>query len=69
MSKSARSSLKLTLMTLISRVLGLFRDHFLARFFGTGIIATYWEIAYMLPNMLRNLFAEGFYPKHLFLFI
>jgi putative peptidoglycan lipid II flippase len=59
MSKSARSSLKLTLMTLISRVLGLFRDHFLARFFGTGIIATYWEIAYMLPNMLRNLFAEG----------
>jgi len=59
MSKSARSSLKLTVMTLISRVLGLFRDHFLARFFGTGIIATYWEIAYMLPNMLRNLFAEG----------
>jgi len=59
MSKSARSSLKLTLMTLISRVLGVFRDHFLARFFGTGIIATYWEIAYMLPNMLRNLFAEG----------
>jgi putative peptidoglycan lipid II flippase len=59
MSKSDRSSLKLTLMTLISRVLGLFRDHFLARFFGTGIIATYWEIAYMLPNMLRNLFAEG----------
>ena len=59
MSKSARSSLKLTLMTLVSRVLGLFRDHFLARFFGTGIIATYWEIAYMLPNMLRNLFAEG----------
>lgn len=44
---------------MISRVLGLLRDHFLARFFGTSIIATYWEIAYMLPNMLRNLLAEG----------
>ncbi|GIX40798.1 MAG: putative lipid II flippase MurJ [Leptospiraceae bacterium] len=59
MSKSARNSLKLTLMTFISRILGLIRDHFLARFFGTSLIATYWEIAYMLPNMLRNLLAEG----------
>lgn len=59
MSKSARSSLKLTFMTSLSRILGLIRDHLLARFFGTSIYATYWEIAYMFPNMLRNLLAEG----------
>lgn len=44
---------------MISRVLGLVRDHFLARFFGTGMISSFWEIAYMFPNMLRNLLAEG----------
>lgn len=44
---------------MISRVLGLWRDHFLAKFFGTSIIASYWEIAFMFPNMLRNLLAEG----------
>lgn len=42
-----------------SRVLGLIRDHYQAVFFGTGPIATAWEIAYMFPNMLRNLLAEG----------
>lgn len=46
-------------MTMISRVLGLVRDHYQAVFFGTGPIAAFWEIAYMLPNMLRNLLAEG----------
>lgn len=46
-------------MTMVSRVLGLIRDHYQAVFFGTGSIAAFWEIAYMLPNMLRNLLAEG----------
>ncbi len=46
-------------MTLVSRLLGVVRDHFQARFFGTTILAEYWEIAYMLPNLLRNLLAEG----------
>lgn len=44
---------------MISRILGLVRDHYQAVFFGTGSVAAYWEIAYMLPNMLRNLLAEG----------
>ncbi len=44
---------------MVSRVLGLARDNLQARFFGTSIISEYWEIAYMLPNMLRNLLAEG----------
>ena len=59
MSQTARNSLKLSFFTIISRFLGLMRDHYQAVFFGTGPIATAWEIAYMLPNMLRNLLAEG----------
>ncbi|MCS7204910.1 MAG: murein biosynthesis integral membrane protein MurJ [Leptospiraceae bacterium] len=59
MSSSAKASVKLTFLTFISRILGLIRDHLLARSFGTGIYSTYWEIAYMFPNMLRNLLAEG----------
>ena len=59
MSAVARSSLRLSLFTMISRLLGLVRDHFQAVFFGTGPIAAAWEIAYLLPNMLRNLLAEG----------
>ena len=42
-----------------SRILGLIRDHYQAVFFGTGPLATAWEIAYMFPNMLRNLLADG----------
>ncbi len=59
MSKAARNSLKLSLFTIVSRILGLLRDHYQAVFFGTGPIAAAWEVAYMLPNMLRNLLAEG----------
>ncbi len=58
-AQAARNSLKLSALTMVSRVLGLLRDHFQAVFFGTGPVATAWEIAYMLPNMLRNLLAEG----------
>ncbi len=59
MSKTARNSIKLSSFTIVSRFLGLLRDHYQAVFFGTGVVATAWEIAFMLPNMLRNLLAEG----------
>lgn len=56
---TARSSIKLSFLTIVSRVLGLLRDSFQAHFFGTGVYAAIWEVAYLLPNMLRNLLAEG----------
>ena len=59
MSASARNSLKLSLLTIGSRVLGLFRDHYQAVFFGTGPIAFAWEIAIILPGVIRNLLVEG----------
>ncbi len=59
MSSAARNSLKLSAFTIASRLLGVVRDHFQAVFFGTGAVAAAWEIAYLLPNMLRNLLADG----------
>lgn len=45
--------------TVISRILGLGRDIMKAFAFGTGLMAVAFDIAFRLPNMLRNLVAEG----------
>ncbi|TGK05388.1 murein biosynthesis integral membrane protein MurJ [Leptospira langatensis] len=59
MSQAAKRSFALSFYTLISRILGLFRDHFMAVSFGTGMVASAFSVAYRLPNMFRNLLAEG----------
>ncbi|MAD91595.1 MAG: murein biosynthesis integral membrane protein MurJ [Gammaproteobacteria bacterium] len=46
-------------MTLISRVLGLFRDIVFAQYFGAKIVMDAFLVANRIPNMLRRLFAEG----------
>ncbi|TAG25721.1 MAG: murein biosynthesis integral membrane protein MurJ [Rhodobacterales bacterium] len=45
--------------TLISRVAGLVRDIFLAKYLGDGPVAQAFVIAQSLPNMFRRFFAEG----------
>lgn len=45
--------------TLLSRVLGLFRDILQAKFMGTGHSMDAFSIAYLIPNLLRRLTAEG----------
>ena len=45
--------------TLISRILGFVRDMLLARWFGTSISADAYYVAFRIPNMLRELLAEG----------
>lgn len=50
---------KLSLGTLLSRLLGVVRDMLRAYLFGTGIAADAFTVAFRLPNMLRALFAEG----------
>jgi putative peptidoglycan lipid II flippase len=45
--------------TMTSRVLGLVRDQVLAFFFGAGDAMDAFRIAFRLPNILRDLFAEG----------
>lgn len=46
-------------MTLLSRVMGLIREMTRARFLGTSASADAFSIAFMLPNLLRRLFAEN----------
>jgi len=45
--------------TFLSRVLGLVRDMVVARFFGAGMAADAFFVAFRIPNLLRRLFAEG----------
>jgi putative peptidoglycan lipid II flippase len=45
--------------TMTSRVLGLVRDQVLAYLFGAGDAMDAFRIAFRLPTMLRDLFAEG----------
>jgi putative peptidoglycan lipid II flippase len=45
--------------TLVSRVLGFIRDMILANLFGATIAADAFYVAFRIPNMLRELFAEG----------
>ncbi len=45
--------------TLLSRILGLFRDIILAKFIGAGMVADAFYVAFRIPNLLRRLFAEG----------
>jgi len=45
--------------TFISRILGLVRDMVVARFFGAGMAADAFFVAFRIPNFLRSLFAEG----------
>jgi putative peptidoglycan lipid II flippase len=45
--------------TSLSRILGLVRDMVIARFFGSGMAADAFFVAFRIPNLLRRLFAEG----------
>jgi|SRR5579884_713194 len=45
--------------TLISRILGFVRDMVLANLFGATMAADAFYVAFRIPNMLRELFAEG----------
>ena len=45
--------------TIISRLLGYFRDILIAIFLGTGLLADAFFVAFRIPNTFRRLFAEG----------
>src|SRR3972149_4693956 len=44
--------------TLISRIFGFIRDMVVARVFGAGMVADAFFVAYRVPGLLRELFAE-----------
>ncbi|HET9326891.1 MAG TPA: murein biosynthesis integral membrane protein MurJ [Candidatus Eisenbacteria bacterium] len=45
--------------TLLSRVLGLIREQVMATLFGAGFASDAFNVAFRIPNLLRDLFAEG----------
>ncbi len=50
-------------MTMISRILGLVRDRVIAEYFGAGVGADAFFVAFKIPNFLRRLFAEGAFSQ------
>jgi putative peptidoglycan lipid II flippase len=59
MPDALRSSLSLSVAIMASRVLGLGREVVFAALFGAGAIADAYQVAFRVPNLLRDLFAEG----------
>jgi putative peptidoglycan lipid II flippase len=49
----------MSLATATSRILGLARDQMIAYFFGSGLISDAFFMAFRIPNLLRDLLAEG----------
>ncbi len=45
--------------TLLSRILGFIRDAVIAAYFGAGMSADAFVVAFRIPNLFRRLFAEG----------
>ncbi|GMM92351.1 murein biosynthesis integral membrane protein MurJ [Qipengyuania sp. MTN3-11] len=46
-------------LTAVSRVFGFVRDMLVARVLGATPMGDAWQLAFMLPNIFRRLFAEG----------
>lgn len=54
-----RSTLVMSSATSLSRVLGLIREQTIAYFFGVSGLTDTFNVAYRIPNLLRDLLAEG----------
>src|SRR5215203_3340222 len=55
----ARSAGIVSIAVMVSRVLGLVREMIFARFFGAGYLYDAFVVGFRIPNLLRDLFAEG----------
>ena len=58
-SRLARSAGIISIATLASRVLGVARESVIASYFGASAAKDAYEVAFRIPNILRDLFAEG----------
>ena len=58
-TRLAKSAGVIGAATLTSRLLGLIRDQVLAYLFGAGNAMDAFNVAYRVPNLMRDLFAEG----------
>jgi putative peptidoglycan lipid II flippase len=58
-AETLRSSAKLSVAVLASRVLGVARDALFGGVFGVSWLTDAYFVAFRIPNLLRDLFAEG----------
>ena len=58
-ARIARAAGLVSAMTLVSRLLGLVREVVFAALIGAGYHSDAFKIAFRIPNLLRDLFAEG----------
>jgi putative peptidoglycan lipid II flippase len=54
-----RSAGIVSVAVMVSRVFGLVRESVFAKYFGAGFLYDSYLIAFRIPNLLRDLFAEG----------
>ena len=59
MAGTLQSSGSLSVAVAVSRVLGLVRESLKARLIGAGALADTYAVAFRIPNLLRDLLAEG----------
>lgn len=55
----AKSAGIVSIAVMFSRVLGLVREMIFANYFGAGFLYDAYQAAFTIPNVLRDLFAEG----------
>lgn len=55
----AKSAGIVSIAVMFSRVLGLVREMIFAKYFGAGFLYDAYQAAFTIPNVLRDLFAEG----------
>jgi putative peptidoglycan lipid II flippase len=55
----ARSAGIVSIAVMFSRVLGLVRETLFAKYFGAGFLYDAFIVGFRIPNLLRDLFAEG----------
>ena len=54
---------KVSSLTMLSRITGLFRETLIARSFGASEWTDAFNVAFRIPNLLRRLFAEGAFSQ------
>ena len=52
-----------SLLTLASRVTGLFRDMLFVSFFGVSALTDAFYVAFRIPNLFRRIFGEGAFSQ------
>lgn len=64
MNKSlVKSTYTVASMTMISRIFGFIRDMVIAQIFGAGAALDAFSVAFKIPNVMRQLFAEGAFSQ------